>query len=82
MKKLKILFVLFSFILFIPLTGNTQDLEWDCGCSYDDGDGGHWTVWFNCDGSGDGLVQHFEESYDEYPSEFHIVPGDTLTDNC
>lgn len=73
MKYLKVMAIIACAMVFS---------SYDCGCSVDDGNGGNWTFWFNCDGSGDGLAEHFENSYNQYPDETHIVPASQIMHNC
>jgi len=44
----------YQLYIIIQLTSDASAPDWDCGYSYDNGNGGLWTDWYNCDGSCDG----------------------------
>lgn len=68
--------------LFALLCATLLFSSYDCGCSVDDGNGGNWTLWYNCDGSGNAIAEHFEDSYDQYASQTHIISNSDAAANC
>ncbi|MGA0258308.1 MAG: hypothetical protein ACO3MG_10755 [Saprospiraceae bacterium] len=56
--------------------------SYDCGCSIDDGNGGNYTFYYNCNGMGDAVVEHYEDSYAPYPSSTHITTSQDAMQYC
>jgi hypothetical protein len=74
MKHLKLFFFLVAAFIVTPLIAGGDY----CECSYSDGDGGHITIGYNCDGSGDAVLQHWEWDNDsEFANSTKVVrnPG-------
>lgn len=78
MKHLK-LFALFGAIfLFTPLFAG-----FDCECSFSDGDGGHYTIGYDCGGDGEAVLQHWTWDNDgEYANNTQIVANPGLDGPC
>jgi len=55
--------------------------EW-CECSLAGPPVGHITVGYNCDGSGNEVIQVFTSDYDDSAASTHIVNSSDLVGKC
>gem|GEM_PF-3189297 len=50
----------------------------DCECSFSDGEGGHYTIGYDCGGGGEDVLQHWEwDNFSGYADTTSIIqnPG-------
>ena len=74
--KYEVFKTIHSFYCHLPLTRLFEGF--DCECSFSDGDGGHYSIAYDCGGGGQAVLQHFAWNADpNFATTTHIVanPG-------